>query len=609
MKSIQDRNGGEDPLVDTTAALRDRTRLAALRDLDLLDAGPDEAIDRFTRLATDLLGVPMSLVSLLDADRQFFISQRGLPGRWAREREIPLSHSICQYAVATKAPVVVADARRDPVLADNLAIRDLDAIAYAGIPLVLKDGHAVGVLAAIDDKPHLWTDRELRILEDLAGALRSLLDLRAALADRGLHDRLTGLPNRDLLVARCDQLLESAEEGSLVAVMCAGLDHFAQVNQAFGTEEADSILRAVATRMGSAVRDSDVFGRLRGDVFTLIAPGVRDEEEVLKLAGRLREALSSRPIEVDGHCLSIAATVGIATAGNGDRGSDMISEAANAMREAKQHHSRVWISDEDWSTDTAVQTRMRDELRGALAGDEIKAVFQPIVELETGAISGFETLARWESPILGKVSPADFVPLAELTADIIPIGARMLDLAARQAAIWRREVNPELYVTVNVAPLQLEQSNFAAMFTATLARHGLPGEALGVEITEGGLLETGVIQQRNLQRLKALGTPIVLDDFGTGYSALSYLRRFPIDVIKIDRSFVDALVEDRTSAALVEAILTMSRGLETEVVAEGIESEEQADLLRRLGCRYAQGFLFGRPHPAAECVVSRDPLM
>ncbi len=609
MKSIQaQRRGGGRP-VDTTAALRDRARLEALHDLSLLDARPDEAIDRFTRLTTDLLGVPISLVSLLDGDRQFFISQRGLSGHWARERETPLSHSFCQYVVATKAPVVVADARRDPALAGNLAIRDLDAIAYAGMPLVLEDGHAIGTLAAIDDKPHAWTERELRILEDLAAALRSVLDLRAALADRGLHDRLTGLPNRDLLVARCDQLLESAEDGSLVAVMCAGLDRFAQVNQAFGAEEADGILGAVAERLSSAVRDSDVLGRLRGDVFTLIAPGVRDEEEALKLAGRLREALSSRPIKVDGHHLNVAATVGIATAGRGDRGSDVIGEAANAMREAKQHHSRVWISDEDWTSDAATQMKMRDELRGALAGDEITAVFQPIIELGTGEFSGFETLARWDNPTLGKVSPADFVPLAELTADIIPIGARMLDLAAAQAATWRREVNPDLCVTVNVAPLQLEQSNFADTFIATLARHGLPGEALGVEITEGGLLETGVIQQRNLRRLKELGTPIVLDDFGTGYSALSYLRRFPIDVIKIDRSFVDALVEDRTSAALVEAILTMSRGLEMEVVAEGIESEHQAALLQGLGCRYAQGFLFGRPKPAAECVVGGHPLM
>lgn len=586
--------------VDTTDAIRDGARLAALRDLDLLDSGPDEAIDRFTRLATDLLGVPVSLVTLIDSNRQFFISQRGLIGEWAIDRQTPLSHSFCQYAVATKAPVVIEDARADPVLAGNLAVRDLGVVAYAGMPLVLEDGNAVGALCAIDDKPHPWSDHELRILEDLAAALKSLLDLRAALAERGLHDRLTALPNRDLLVAYCDQLLDRGDDHTLVAVMCAGIDHFAQINQALGADDADGVLKAVGERLRATVRDSDVFGRLRGDVFTLIVPAVHDEAEVLKLAGRFRDALSERPIVIEGEPLSVAATVGIATGGRGDHGSDLINEAANAMRQAKQHHDRIWISDEAWSADAARQLRLRHALHGALASDEIHTAYQPIVELDSGTVYGFEALARWSHPSLGAVSPAEFVPLAELTADIIPIGEWMLEAAARQAAEWRDEIDPDLRVTVNVAPLQLEQPNFADIFAATLARHGLPGNTVGVEITEGGLLETGVIQQRNLCRIKGLGTWIVLDDFGTGYSALSYLRRFPIDVIKIDRSFVETLVEDRTAAALVQAILTMARGLDMQVVAEGIETDEQADLLRRMGCRYGQGYLFGRPVAAVD---------
>lgn len=605
MKSSQERRRPAVGAIDITDAIRDGARLAALHDLDLLDSGPDEAIDRFTRLATELLGVPVALVSLVDSERQYFVSQRGLTGQVAADRQTPLSHSFCQYAVATKEAVVIPDARLDPQFSGHLAVRDLNVVAYAGIPLVLEDGNAVGALCAIDHKPHRWTDRELGILEDLAAALKSLFDLRAALAERGLHDRLTGLPNRDLLVAYCDQLLERAEGGSMVAVMCAGLDHFAQINQALGTDNADGVLRAVADRLRAVVRDTDVFGRLRGDVFTLIAPGVRDEEEVLKLAARLREALGSRPIAIGGELLTVGATIGVATGCPGDHGSDLISEAANAMREAKLHHGRVWISDEAWSADATRQMRTRDALRGALANEEITAVFQPILDLERGVVHGFETLARWDSPILGPVSPVDFVPLAELTADIVPIGERMIEFAAEQAALWRRERNPELRVTVNVAPLQLEQPNFTERFAAILDRHGLPGEAIGVEITEGGLLETGVIQQRNLQQLKVLGTRIVLDDFGTGYSALSYLRRFPIDVIKIDRSFVESLTVDRTSAALVEAILAMSRGLDSDVVAEGIETEEQATALRRRGCRYGQGYLFGRPRPANEWACSR----
>jgi diguanylate cyclase (GGDEF)-like protein len=602
MSLDQEQRSSVVEVVDTTDAIHDAARLAALRDLELLDSGPDEVVDRYTRLATEFLGVPVSLVSLLDSDRQYFLSQQGLAGQWADDRQAPLSHSFCQYAVASKAPVVVEDARLDAVLAGNLAVRDLGIVAYAGVPLVLEDGSAVGALCAFDGRPRRWSERDLRVLEDLAAGLEALLDLRGALARRGLHDRITGLPNRSLLVAYCDELLERTEADRLVAVMCAGLDHFSQINQALGTEEADAVLKTVGERLQQVVRGTDVFGRLRGDVFTLIAPGVRDEAEALMLAARLRGALSASPILIGDEILNVGVTVGIATGGRGDRGPDLISEAANAMREAKQRHDRVWVSDAAWSAEATSQLRLRDALRGALTRGEIHAVFQPIVELEGEKLRGFEALARWHSPALGDVSPAEFVPIAELTADIIPIGEWMLEAAAAQAAKWRAEVDPRLRVTVNVAPLQLEQSNFAEVFAATLERHGLPGEAIGVEITEGGLLETGVIQQRNLSALHELGAPIVLDDFGTGYSALSYLRRFPIDVIKLDRSFVETLGEDRTSAALVQAILTMSRGIDMHVVGEGIETKEQAKLLRLLGCRYGQGYLFGRPAAAAQAL-------
>jgi EAL domain-containing protein (putative c-di-GMP-specific phosphodiesterase class I) len=298
--------------------------------------------------------------------------------------------------------------------------------------------------------------------------------------------------------------------------------------------------------------------------------------------------------------LTVSATVGIALCGPGAHASDMMSEAANAMHEAKRHRDGVWISDDAWSVQAATQVRLRDALRSALVREELHAVFQPIYELEGHVLRGFEALARWDSPELGAISPAEFIPLAELTGDIIPIGQWMLEEAAAQIAVWRDELDPKIGVTVNVSPLQLQQRGFADRVAAILERHGLPGEAIGIEITEGGLMETAAIEQSNLMRLKEMGVYIVLDDFGTGYSALSYLRHFPIDTIKIDRSFVEAFGEDRASTSLVQAMLTMSRGMEMEVVAEGIETEEQAKLLRLLGCPYGQGYLFGRPSRAAD---------
>lgn len=577
------------------ATIRDDARLAALRKLGLLDSGPDETIDSFTRLATEVLGVPISLVSLLDADRQFFLSERGLGGAAARARETPLSHSICKYVVAGGEPVVVDDALADPVIRDNLAVSELGVGAYAGMPLVLADGTSIGALCAIDTGPRRWSKRELALLGDLATALNSILDLRSTMARQNLHDTLTGLPNRELLVASCNCLIERLGADDGVAVVCAGIDHFNLVNQAFGADQADRVLCAVAERLGSVTDGSEIFGRLRGDVFTLITPGVDSEEKAFAAGQRFHEALAEKPLVYEGEPLSVRVTVGVATGGRGTSGADLISEAANAMREAKRQQGRVRVAGDDWTQTAAVQLRTREALHGALDRGEISAVFQPVVEIDGGAVVSFEALCRWSHPELGAVSPEDFIPLAELTGDIVPLGRWMFEQAANLVTEAREERDFDLVVGVNASPLQLEEPDFAEVAREICELRGIEGRSLGIEITEGGLLETGPVQVENLARLKELGVHIVLDDFGTGYSALGYLRDFSIGIIKIDRSFVERLTGDRHAAALIQAIIAMCRGMDMEIVAEGIETEEQARVLSLLGCRYGQGFHFGRP--------------
>jgi diguanylate cyclase (GGDEF)-like protein len=426
--------------------------------------------------------------------------------------------------------------------------------------VILEDGEAVGAFCAIDHRPRSSSVAELAVLEDLATAAAEILNGRAALAHRGLHDRLTGLPNRELLVASCDEFIERLGEGELVAVFCAGLDHFNVVNQPFGAEKADSVLRAVARRYQAAVRPTDVLGRLRGDVFAMVAPGIEDESDALKIAGRAHRVLSGAPLEIVGEPLSLGATLGIAIGGRGTTGSDLISDAANAMREAKRNHGRVRVAQRAHAESAAAHLRLREALHVACERGEITAVFQPIFALDHDCVAGYEALARWNSATVGPVSPAEFIPLAELTSDIVKIGELMIAQAAEFAAAARELFGREVRVTLNTSPAQLDRPGFAAMVRSDFEAHGLTGSSVGIEITEGTLLESGVLEQSNLTMLREFGARVLLDDFGTGYSSFGYLRDFQIDTIKVDRSFVDGMLDDRHAAALVQAILEMARG-------------------------------------------------
>jgi diguanylate cyclase (GGDEF)-like protein len=582
-------------------------KLAALRELDLGDGGTPEALDRLSGLAARLLAAPVALVTVIGTDRQILLGQFGLDAEIAESREMSLGHSFCKHAVEMRRPLVVPDARLDPLVSDNLSIRDHGVVAYAGIPLILDDGEAVGAFCAIDREARSWTEEDLALLDDLASAATEILNGRAALVHHGLHDRLTGLPNRELLVASCDDFLQDLRPEEHIAVLCAGLDHFNVVNQAFGTEKADRVLRAVAERLVGAVRETDVFGRLRGDVFAMVAPGIADEAEALKLAARIRRALSDTPLDIEGQSLSLGATLGVAIGGVDSAGSDLVSDAANAMREAKRSQGRVRVAERAHAESAAAHLRLREALHLACERDEIEAHFQPIVALETHRVAGYEALARWTSATLGPVSPGEFIPLAELTSDIVEIGELMIAQAAAFAAELREIVGEEVRVTLNAAPSQIDRTDFAVTVRSAFEAHGLTGRSVGIEITEAALLESGELERANLAMLREFGAHVLLDDFGTGYSSLAYLRDFEIDTIKVDRSFIDRMIDDRHSASLIQAILAMARGIEMEVVAEGIETEEQAKLLRLLGCRYGQGFGLGRPIDARQALAAAAP--
>ena len=381
------------------------------------------------------------------------------------------------------------------------------------------------------------------------------------------------------------------------------MDEFRLVNQAYGAATADKVLCQLGERLAGEVRNVDMLGRLRGDVFAVVGRDMGDEHEALGLAARLRAAVSAAPFDVDGVSIGVTATLGLAIGSPGTAGADLLSRADHAMRDNKPVGSVLTAVG---GPEAAKLLALRSAIGGALERDEISVVYQPLVDLADGTPVGFEALARWTSPELGSVPPDEFIPVAERTGDIVEIGEWVLRTACAQAAEWRRG-GAELSISVNLAPRQLELPHLMETVEAALADHGIPPSALVLEITEGVLIGAGLIQTRNLLWLRELGVKISLDDFGTGYSALSYLKRFPIDQLKIDRSFMDGLERVPRAAALVRAVLAMADALGLETVAEGVETPEQHTLLQGLGCQFGQGYLFARPLPAAEIGIPPRP--
>jgi diguanylate cyclase len=583
-------------------AIFDGGRLAALQDLAILDTDPEPAFDRFTRLAADLLKAPISLVSLIDRDRQFFKSEYGLPELWSGVRQTPLSHSFCQHVVSSRRPLVIADARQDPRVAGNLAVRDLSAVAYAGFPLVLDDGHIVGALCTIDTHPRSWKAHELRILEDLAAAVITLLELRRAVARPGLYDRLTGLPNREFTVAYAERISAVHRDGELLAV-AVGIDDLSAVNASYGTQIGDRVVTTVSRRIRDLIVTGDLLGRLENDVFIVIRPRVDEQREAIEFAYRIREAVCAEPMTVRGAPLPVSATVGLATGARDAAVAKVIDRSVWLMRRAEGLRGRTAPADAGHAHASATELRLREALHGAVSREEITVAFQPIVQLTDGRMYGFEALARWRHPELGAVVPGDFIPVAESSGEIVPIGEHVLRTACRQLARWRAQTGEDLRITVNLSPVQLGLPNLPDVTEAILRRFALPGSALTLELTEGVFTAPGALERRNLEQIRELGIQIALDDFGTGYSALSYLKRFPVDMIKVDRCFLDGLETDRRDAALMRAILAIGSGMDIQVVAEGVETPAQRDLLRRSGCHWGQGYLFARPLAAEEISV------
>ena len=414
------------------------------------------------------------------------------------------------------------------------------------------------------------------------------------------HDGLTKLSNRMVFHERLQQALELADRTSRkAAVVCLDLDRFKLVNDTRGHGVGDKLLAEVSARLRSAVRDIDTVARMGGDEFALVLPLVDQPENAEVLAARLLELISA-PYEIDGVAALIGVSVGISLyPAHGANAEELLRNADIALYRAKADGRGVWrLFQPLMETEKSDAFQLEQDLRRALSRNELHLAYQPIIDTESGVIVSYEALMRWNHPTRGAIGPSEFIPLAERSGSVVPMGLWALETACEQAASWRDGVR----ISVNLSPVQFRQGDLVGQVGKILARTGLIPDRLSLEVTEGLLLDGSSATLEMMQGLRALGIRLSLDDFGTAHAGLSYLRCFPFDTIKIDKSFIQDAVTRPEARAIVNTLLEMGKVLKLDVIAEGVETDEQLELLRGMRCPQIQGYLIGRPMPASDIV-------
>jgi diguanylate cyclase (GGDEF)-like protein/PAS domain S-box-containing protein len=461
-----------------------------------------------------------------------------------------------------------------------------------------KEGHALWVLSSAslvkseDGKPrHLVFQ-----VQNISDRKQAEEQIRYA----AFHDALTGLPNRTLLSDRMSMAVERAKRASdyKFAVLFIDLDRFKVVNDTMGHEMGDKLLVDLSDRLKECVRAVDTVARLGGDEFGVLLDGIIDEEAAIEIASRIQESLS-QPFDLDGQEFFSSASIGISFSSLGyERPEDILRDADTAMYRAKANgKARYEVFDVGMHTRAVEALKLENDLRCGIEKDEIQPYFQPIVSLSTGAVTGFEALARWEHPHRGLIAPVDFISLAEETGLIMPLGISILENACRQLRRWQKMFDTEksLTMSVNLSGKQFAQKTLVEEVRRIIIETEVEPGCIHLEITESVVMENAVAAIETLKQLKSIGVRLSIDDFGTGYSSLSYLHHFPFDILKIDRSFVSRMSADKDSRSIVETIITLANKLGKTTVAEGVETDAHQTLLSEFSCEYGQGFLYSEP--------------
>jgi diguanylate cyclase (GGDEF)-like protein/PAS domain S-box-containing protein len=555
-------------------------------------------------VAVDLVGVEFGGVLELDHERNHFdfLAAHGLPeaaveGGLAFDLDTQAGYAI------THGQMIISDWATETRCRPTEPVRHSAARSGMSVLIESRSG-AFGVFGVHSIHAREYSRIDVDFVQTLANVLGDAFERQRTedhIRHRALHDPLTGLPNRILFMDRLGQgLSRMRRRDSRAAILVLDLDRFKLVNESLGHEVGDELLAAVALRVAQTVRASDTVARFGADEFGILLEEILGEHDAVDMAQRIAGEFT-RPFVLGGNEHFVTTSIGIALAFGGERPEDVIRDADAAMHRAKERgRARYELFDERLRGQAISRLRVENDLRRALERDELTLDYQPIITLPDREIAGVEALLRWDHPTRGRVPPLEFIPIAEENGLIEPIGRWVLERACRQAADWyaqRPDARP-ISVAVNLSALQFENASLPETVAATLRASGLDPGLLALEITESVMMGRGKEIADALSALKQIGVRLILDDFGTGYSSLAYLSRLPLDVLKVDRSFVSGLGRDGRDTAITEAIVAMSHALSLRVVGEGAETETQTSELARLGCDLVQGFHFSRPVPA-----------
>lgn len=582
-------------------------KVAELGERAVAGASIPDLLELASQALTEALQVEYAAVlrSLPHGEGVLLVAGEGWPPELLGGATLPEDDALVRLALRSPEAVALADYGEQ--LASMPGYPETPRDLTSGIGVAIPGGKGpFGVLAAYSRETKVFEPTERSFLQSVGHVLGEAVERRRneeQTQHQAMHDRLTGRPNRYLLMDRLQEaLIRSHESGSVLALYFLDIDDFKLINDGLGHGAGDELLCAFGPRLREVLVMSDTVARFGGDEFAILCEDVEGERAASEIAMRLQEALS-KPFTLGGVKQRINASIGVTLSTRSAGAEELIAEADAAMYLAKEQ-SRGGFEFFDHELRQRVQKRLKFEgaLRAAPDSGQLDLAVQPIVSLPEGVPVASEVLLRWRHPELGSISPAEFIPVAEQTGAIIPLGEWVLREAFRLAARWRSDpvLRSYLPLYINLSARQLEQPGFTEAVEAGVNAAGARLRDLGFEITEHALLGASAGPVQALERLQALGSAISLDDFGTGYSSLSHLKRFPLDTIKIDRLFVSNLTDGHRDEAIVSAVVGMADAFALDVVAEGIETVEQATRLAELGCRFGQGFLFARPTSARE---------